>query len=200
MASRRARQGLVFHADTSRAASRAALTSQRTTPRRLGTFRTSCRSDHARLPHPSLQLSFGFLERHAELLRAIRSWGIRLLVPRHQTNAIPAYQAALREQLSSPPRPLVVEDLGWHCPACHRAVTGTRRTIRTAARAFAPPRFRAMYPAWQQRGDRVVDATVSHVLAEPWRGVLGTWKHLCSPPDDLRLPATPRHGITLRCG
>src|SRR5437870_2025546 len=38
-----------------------------------------------------------FLERHAELLRALPAWTLRLLVPRHKTAAIRVYQSAFRE-------------------------------------------------------------------------------------------------------
>src|SRR5688572_17387301 len=34
----------------------------------------------------------GFLERHAELLRSVRAWTIRVLVPAHMTDAIRLYQ------------------------------------------------------------------------------------------------------------
>jgi hypothetical protein len=50
----------------------------------------------------------GFLERHAEVLRALPSWVVRLLVPCHKADAIPIYQAAFREQVVSPLRPAVL--------------------------------------------------------------------------------------------
>jgi len=49
------------------------------------------------------------LERHAELLRALPAWTLRLLVPRHKTQAIPQYQAAFREQLTKPLEPSVLD-------------------------------------------------------------------------------------------
>jgi hypothetical protein len=40
-----------------------------------------------------------FLERHAELLRALRTWAIRLVIPRHFTRVAGVYRAAFHEQL-----------------------------------------------------------------------------------------------------
>jgi hypothetical protein len=42
-----------------------------------------------------------FLERHAELFRALPAWTLRLLVPRHLAEAIPAYAEAFREQFAT---------------------------------------------------------------------------------------------------
>src|SRR2546428_2899023 len=55
-----------------------------------------------------------FLERHGELLRALPAWTVRLLVPWHKTDAIRRYAAAFHEQLGSPLRPNLVEDLRWY--------------------------------------------------------------------------------------
>src|SRR5262249_13417778 len=51
-----------------------------------------------------------FLERHAELLRLVPDWTLRLLVPRHKTEAIPVYQAAFRQQITTPLEPAVADD------------------------------------------------------------------------------------------
>ncbi len=55
-----------------------------------------------------------FLERHAELLRALRAWTIRLLVPRHFARVLGVYRAAFREQLAMPLRPMNLDDLRWY--------------------------------------------------------------------------------------
>src|SRR5262245_11259441 len=106
-----------------------------------------------------------FLERHAELLRALPAWTLRLLVPRHKTDAIPSYQAAFREQLTTPLRPMVVEELRWYFQA-RRTPSKCDERFEQSARAFGAPRFRALYRAWQKRGDRVLEATLSHVLSD----------------------------------
>jgi hypothetical protein len=106
-----------------------------------------------------------FLERHAELLRAVPQWTIRLLVPRHKTNAIPLHRAAFREQLASPLEPALVEDLRWYFHARRKGVRGPDERFDQAARAFGAPRFQALYRAWRAQGDAVLDAAMSSLLA-----------------------------------
>ena len=107
-----------------------------------------------------------FLERHAELLRALPGWTVRLLVPRHKTDAIPLYQAAFREQLATPLEPAVLDDLRWYFHARRRAARDSDERFDQAARAFGAPRFQALYRAWLERGEPVLDATLSPVLPD----------------------------------
>lgn len=107
-----------------------------------------------------------FLERHAELLRALPQWTVRLLVPRHKTNAIPVYRAAFREQLASPFEPNLLEELRWYFHARRKGVRSPHERFDQAARAFGAPRFQALYRAWRERGEPVLDATLSSVLAD----------------------------------
>jgi hypothetical protein len=108
----------------------------------------------------------GFLERHAELFRALPAWTLRLLVPRHFRQAIPTYQAAFREQLGMPLRPVILDELRWYFHARNTAPSGPHEHFDHAARAFSAPRFRALYRAWLERGEPVLDATLSPVLAD----------------------------------
>jgi hypothetical protein len=108
----------------------------------------------------------GFLERHAEVLRALPMWIVRLLVPCHKADAIPIYQAAFREQLGSPLRPAVVEDLRWYFHARRSPPTGPHERFDQAVRAFGAPRFQALYRAWRESGEPMLDATLSPTLAD----------------------------------
>ena len=107
-----------------------------------------------------------FLERHAELLRTLREWTIRLLIPRHFTRVVGTYRAAFREQLAMPLRPTNLDDLRWYFQARRAASSASKERFDQAARAFRAPRFRALYRAWLERGDPVLDATLSAVLAD----------------------------------
>ena len=107
-----------------------------------------------------------FLERHAELLRALRAWTIRLLVPRHFARVLGVYRAAFREQLAMPLRPTNLDDLRWYFHARQAPSRSSEERFDQAARAFRAPRFRALYRAWLERGEPVLDATLSAVLAE----------------------------------
>lgn len=107
-----------------------------------------------------------FLERHAELLRALPQWTVRLLVPRHKAETIPLYQEAFREQLAMPLNPGLLEELRWYFHARRDGFRGPDERFDQAARAFGAPRFQALYRAWRERGERVLDATLSPVLAD----------------------------------
>ncbi len=107
-----------------------------------------------------------FLERHADLLRRLPAWTVRLIVPRHMADAPGTYQAAFREHLASPLRRQVVDELQWYFEARRTPPAGRDQRFDLAGRAFRAPRFRALYRAWLERGDRVVEATISATLAE----------------------------------
>ena len=108
----------------------------------------------------------GFLERHAELLRALPAWTVRLLVPCHKRDAMPLYEAAFDEQLASPLRPSLLEDLRWYFRARRAPPQGADERFDQAVRAFGAPRFQALYRAWVERGEPVLDGTLAPTLAD----------------------------------
>jgi hypothetical protein len=107
-----------------------------------------------------------FLERHAELLRSLKTWTIRLLIPPHFARTAKAYQAAFREQLAMPLRPSNMDDLRWYFDARRQGRPHGDERFDQAERAFNAPRFRALYRAWLARGEPVLDATLSPTLAD----------------------------------
>lgn len=111
-----------------------------------------------------------FLHRHAELLRAVSAWTIRLLVPRHLAGAIPRYQAALRDELATPLQPATRDELRWYFEQRKQSATGAVVTadarFRRAQETFATPRFRVLYRTWLRYGDAALHATLSPVLAD----------------------------------
>jgi hypothetical protein len=107
-----------------------------------------------------------FLERHAELLRALQEWTIRLLIPSHYARATRMYREAFREHLAMPLRPTNLDDLRWYFHARRTCTPGSDERFDQAARAFSAPRFGVLYRAWLERGDPVLYATVSPVLAD----------------------------------
>ena len=108
-----------------------------------------------------------FLERHAELCRALPAWSVRLLIPHHLSNSMNRYQEAFREQVGSPLRPTQLQELRWFFEARRSGSQQTRRRTSSIARnaRSATPRFRVLYRAWIEQGDRVLDAVVSPTLA-----------------------------------
>ena len=108
-----------------------------------------------------------FLRRHAELLRALPAWSIRLLVPTGvESEVVDAYESVFREELATPLHPTVANELRWFYQSADITGTVDRTRLRRARRAFGAPRFRAIRKAWLQDGDRVVDVAMSTSLAD----------------------------------
>ena len=107
-----------------------------------------------------------FLERHAELFRSLSAWTVRLLVPWDKRETLPQYEDAFQQQLASPLAPSALDDLGWY----FRELSGRRDSsderFHEAAYAFGTPRFKALYRAFLERGQSVLDATLSPTLKD----------------------------------
>ena len=98
-----------------------------------------------------------FLRRHAELLRGLPTWSIRLLVPTGvEPEVVDTYEAAFREELGTPLHPTVANELRWFYQSADVTNMVDAARLRRARRAFGAPRFRAIRKAWLQDGDRVV--------------------------------------------
>lgn len=110
-----------------------------------------------------------FLHRHAELLRALRSWSLWLLVPAHLAKAASVFRDVAHEELASPLRPAVADELLWFFrvseapPPVHAADHGR---FAQARRTFNAPRYRRLYRTWRHMGRSCVDATVSRTLTD----------------------------------
>ena len=135
-----------------------------------------------------------FLHRHAELLRALPRWTVRLLIPPHFAKAAEAYVSACRQELASPLRPATVEDLRWFFEQ-QRTWSDAAADVRgrdavryqQVRRAFGAPRFRALYRTWLREGPRVLDAAVSPVLADAINRGTGRVECLALPRAYLHL-------------
>jgi hypothetical protein len=107
-----------------------------------------------------------FLERHADLLRSLRSWVIRLLAPQHFLKAIGAYHSAFREHLATPLRPAVAKELEWYFAARAGGPPDNSERFDYAADAFRSARFRVLFQRWREHGDSVLGGAVSPALAD----------------------------------
>lgn len=108
-----------------------------------------------------------FLRRHAELLRALPAWSIRLLVPTGvKGEVVDAYQRAFREELATPLHPQVANELRWFYQTADVTASAEDARLRRARRAFGAPRFRALRRAWLLDGERVVDVAMSTSLSD----------------------------------
>ncbi len=129
-----------------------------------------------------------FLLRHAELLRALPSWTLQLLVPSHFDNATDAYVSAARQELGSPLRPAVVEELRWYFTERRRLEgAGGESTDRVRyqrlRRGFGAPRYTVLYRTWNHVGEQAVAALESRVLADAMERGTGRieWRELPRP-------------------
>ena len=113
-----------------------------------------------------------FLQRHAELLRALPAWTIRLLVPEHYREASDAFVSAWQQELARPLRLSTVDELRWLFEQQRRRrddPTGDEQDApryARARRAFATPRYRGLYRRWLREGAKAIDGTVSPILAD----------------------------------
>ena len=101
-----------------------------------------------------------FLIRHLALLRFVRTWSVRLLVPRRLRKAVALYKAALREELWTPMNPSVTKMLETYFP--ERQARGEHfsdpddRYIREEFRKQGMLKIQALYRAWRRDGDGVL--------------------------------------------
>jgi hypothetical protein len=111
-----------------------------------------------------------FLIRHTNLLGALHEWTVRLLFPRHLTKAIPAYRDAAREHLAIAVAPSSLEELRWFFHERRRLAqtpsASPDRRFMDAVKAFAGPRYSALYRAWQAGGDPALLQAESSILAD----------------------------------
>lgn len=101
-----------------------------------------------------------FLIRHVSLLRFVRTWTLRLLVPRRFRKAVALYKAAIREELWTPMNPSVSKMLETYFP--ERQARGghlgdpDERYIREEFRKQGMLKIQALYRAWRRQGDGVL--------------------------------------------
>jgi hypothetical protein len=139
-----------------------------------------------------------FLQAHTMLLRAARTWTIRLVFPRPLDRFYDAYQTVIRDELESPLHPATVSELKWffeHRPQAGREPVHpqTQGFLDVAAKAFSTTRFSLLYRRWLQHGDVVLDGLTSAAIAEALNAGSGTI-------ETVVLPHTYRHLSPLVAG
>jgi hypothetical protein len=111
-----------------------------------------------------------FLHRHAELLRALPRWTVRLLVPSHLADSVRVYEAAWREEVATPLRLSTADELRWYFEQRRRLTpeldAHDRARYERARDAFGGPRYRVLYRTWLRHGPSVLRNVVSPVLGD----------------------------------
>lgn len=132
-----------------------------------------------------------FLFRHAELLKTVHFWTIRLLVPRRFRKAIALYRYAARDEVARPLEPALVDELEWVFR--HRAGTAdlTQKPpdldLKAASRKFDAARFRARYRMWQLDPQLALWNLHSHILRDQMAEGRGRLEFMELPHQYLRL-------------
>ena len=112
----------------------------------------------------------GFLQRHADLVRRLRGWTIRLVLPPHLSTIKSSLETLVRGELATPLSPMTLAELRWYFDQ-RRLATAARTKpsdlrFRRAERAFASTRFRLLYRRWLSDGDAVHDVAISQAIRE----------------------------------
>lgn len=111
-----------------------------------------------------------FLHRHAELLKALPRWTMRLLVPGHLAESAALYETAWSEEFGRPLRPSTANELRWYFDERRHLESGGQPhdepRFERARQAFGAPRYRVLYRSWQRHGASVLTNVVSPVLAD----------------------------------
>jgi hypothetical protein len=130
-----------------------------------------------------------FLERHAPVLRALPAWTLRIVVPPHLPKIGQRAKQVVWNQLLTPLRAEVIDELRWYFQQARSHVAPSRcddldERFFQAREAFPAPRFKALFRIWKQDGDRALaelgstalnDAVTSAAgCVEPSNSVTGT--------------------------
>jgi hypothetical protein len=103
-----------------------------------------------------------FLLHHADLLKAVNEWTIRVLIPRRLRRAATLYRYAVRDTFMMPLDTCQVRELDWYfrarrgelvCPSHDRDLT-----IAKASEKYHAARFEALYRVWRQHGHEALEA------------------------------------------
>lgn len=111
-----------------------------------------------------------FLLRHAELLRDLHTWTVRVLVPRPFWRAAALYKAALRDELWTPLEPHITDRLEAYFRERQRdgrhITDPSDEYLIKAVRRYGTARFASLYRGWRRMGDRILWAARSTTLRD----------------------------------
>ena len=135
-----------------------------------------------------------FLQRHAELLRALPGWTLQLLFLRRAAEMMSAFENAAREELTGRFAPGTIAELKWYC-AERRSTSDLRARCQSDARfwqahrAFAAPRCQTLYRRWLTDGDTVFELVSSTAFADTFaRGTARIESHVLLASYDHLAP------------
>ena len=138
-----------------------------------------------------------FLVRHADLLKGVDEWTLRILVPKRFWNAVALHRFAIRDAYLTRLTSGEVEQFDWFCRARRGLTTEPdpyrRLDLATAARTFGSPRFRALERTWEQGGTPALRSFQTDHLLEQLRLGRGQIRFVQLPQQYPQL--TPLIGV-----
>jgi hypothetical protein len=111
------------------------------------------------------------LQRHADLLRALPGWTLRLVFARDAANRVRDFETTARDELTLQLSPTSFAEFRWYCNE-RKTTTNTRarsqadQRFARAHRTFATPRYELLYRRWVTGGDGVFELVSSTTIAE----------------------------------
>lgn len=147
---------------------------------------------------PYMEPFRAFVQRHADLLRALPGWTLRLLFPEQMATAMAAYEETARYDLTASLRPEMLAELKWYFDQRRRTPSPRARTFEDEKfwrlhKAFDTSRFRQLYRRWLSDGETVFEALASSAIASALERGIGrieshvivlSYRHL-APLDSL---------------
>lgn len=132
-----------------------------------------------------------FLLRHVHLLSGLHEWTVRVLMPRRLRRAAALYRYAVRDTLLMPLEPSQTRELDWYFRArqgeCVCPVRHPLHTVPMMAQRYGAARFEALYRAWLQRGEEVLQTMISHTIRDDIQRGWGKVEFIELPHQYLQL-------------
>ncbi|NOT45798.1 MAG: hypothetical protein HOP14_14450 [Acidobacteria bacterium] len=112
-----------------------------------------------------------FVQRHTAMLARLPAWTISLAEPHHPSDTVGGWVDTVREHLAAPLRPSDRTELRWYFERLkdgHRTklTASDKGRLERCVAAFEGARFRALYRAWVEDGDRVLDVASEPAIAK----------------------------------
>jgi hypothetical protein len=111
-----------------------------------------------------------FVQRHADLLRALPGWTLRLVLPPQLADSMKRFEDVARDELT-PLEPRLLAELKWYFAKRRstpnpRALSFEDPEFWEHQAAFASPQFQQLYRRWLTDGDSVFEALASSAITE----------------------------------
>lgn len=114
-----------------------------------------------------------FMRTHRRLFERVNRWTLSLFFPGYLSAAETRIRSAVMESFAEPVRLAIVEEFRWYCEtrrvleqSAPRPIPVDQHRYGRARRAFAAPRFYAVYRAWLKEGNGVFHQLLSALLRD----------------------------------